>query len=59
MTHYTVFTAARALRLSVSRVRKLVVDRGLGQKCGSTWILSEEEVRSLAIRGPTGRPRKT
>lgn len=53
---FTVTEAAKILGLSVSRVRKLCADRRMGEKVGSTWIITAAELQENTDRPGPGRP---
>ena len=55
---YDLPRAANALGLSLARVRELRAKRGLGRCFGRVWILDENDLAALAVKGRAGRPRK-
>lgn len=55
---YSVAEAARYLRLSPVRVRKLCLSGRLGTKVGAAYVITEAELyRFASIPRPPGRPR--
>lgn len=51
--------AAKALGLSVGRIRQLCIAGVMGRKKGRDWLITREEVEHYRrTRRPRGRPRK-
>lgn len=51
--------AAKALDLSVERIRQLCQEGLMGRKIAGVWLISRDEVeRYRRTRRPRGRPRK-
>lgn len=53
---YSVALAALKARVNQATIRRRMKARGIGQRLGREWILTDEDIKTLRIPGVRGNP---